>query len=356
MRRIFSHKLSAISHFNAILFPLHPHPFKFYQIARTSPINGMQIRQMSYRARFRAMLIRDRAKWTVDDALALLSWIFVSHTLFFVVGTTSFVSLGLAVANSLQFQGLISIDNVFSRHAFLLFILSLIILEFVAGAVRNHVSRLICMEIDFKSAIVPRWQDGTILFKNICIRKDSTSNARFIEAKQNVIPSINDETVDPESVTTYFDLTVDRAELKLSFLRWVEGNGIVESASLFGVRGLVDRRHLDFSLVDSEYWKIRRIRPVNDLHLNSLHVIHPPLLVSPVFVDFSQLFTSLFVDSCLHDSHMDILLTLCILFWINFHGLLSAFVQLNARSKKLNDENVTVFACPFNSIHFRMLP
>lgn len=50
-------------------------------------------------------LMRPIRPWTVDDVLALFSWAFGGTTLFILIGTTTFTSLILALANSLQFQG-----------------------------------------------------------------------------------------------------------------------------------------------------------------------------------------------------------------------------------------------------------
>lgn len=41
-----------------------------------------------------------------DDAMALVSWIFVSQSVFILVGTTSFVSVLLVLSNTLSFQGI----------------------------------------------------------------------------------------------------------------------------------------------------------------------------------------------------------------------------------------------------------
>ena len=43
-------------------------------------------------------------KWKTDDILAVFSWIFVSHSLFLLLGTTTFVSTLLFLSNSLSFQ------------------------------------------------------------------------------------------------------------------------------------------------------------------------------------------------------------------------------------------------------------
>jgi distribution and morphology protein 31 len=43
--------------------------------------------------------------WTLNDIGAVFSWVFLGQTVWLLVGTTSFVSLILWTANSLQFQG-----------------------------------------------------------------------------------------------------------------------------------------------------------------------------------------------------------------------------------------------------------
>jgi hypothetical protein len=56
--------------------------------------------------RIKYPLMRQIRPWTLNDATALFSWLFLGHTVWLLVGTTSFVSLILWLANSLQFQGI----------------------------------------------------------------------------------------------------------------------------------------------------------------------------------------------------------------------------------------------------------
>ena len=49
-------------------------------------------------------------KWKFDDILALFSWIFVGNAFLILAGTTTFFSVVLWLANSLQFQGRESFD------------------------------------------------------------------------------------------------------------------------------------------------------------------------------------------------------------------------------------------------------
>lgn len=58
------------------------------------------------KVRIKWPLMRQMRPWTLNDATALFSWLFLGHTVWLLVGTTSFVSLILWFANSLQFQGI----------------------------------------------------------------------------------------------------------------------------------------------------------------------------------------------------------------------------------------------------------
>ncbi len=55
--------------------------------------------------RIKYPLMRQNRPWTLNDATALFSWLFLGHTVWLLVGTTSFVSIVLWISNSLQFQG-----------------------------------------------------------------------------------------------------------------------------------------------------------------------------------------------------------------------------------------------------------
>jgi distribution and morphology protein 31 len=57
------------------------------------------------KVRIKWPLMRQMRPWTLNDVTALFSWLFLGHTVWLLVGTTSFVSLILWFANSLQFQG-----------------------------------------------------------------------------------------------------------------------------------------------------------------------------------------------------------------------------------------------------------
>lgn len=63
------------------------------------------------KVRIKWPLMRQMRPWTLNDITALFSWLFLGHTVWLLVGTTSFVSLILWLANSLQFQGKLNNNN-----------------------------------------------------------------------------------------------------------------------------------------------------------------------------------------------------------------------------------------------------
>lgn len=58
-----------------------------------------------WKIRIKYPLMRQMRPWTLNDITALFSWLFLGQSIWLLVGTTSFVSLILWTANSLQFQG-----------------------------------------------------------------------------------------------------------------------------------------------------------------------------------------------------------------------------------------------------------
>jgi len=58
--------------------------------------------------RLKLLLMRQVRPWRMDDFIAMFSWAFLANVAFILLGTTTFFSLVLATANSLQFQGMIA--------------------------------------------------------------------------------------------------------------------------------------------------------------------------------------------------------------------------------------------------------
>src|SRR5262249_19254256 len=100
-----------------------------------------------FMVRIKYILMRQHRPWTSDDVLALLSWIFMSNAAFFFIGTTTFVSIILALANSLQFQ------------------------EFIARQISDYLMSETGVQFVFESAILPNWKDGKIRLRNVVVTR-----------------------------------------------------------------------------------------------------------------------------------------------------------------------------------------
>ncbi|KAL7330784.1 Mitochondrial distribution and morphology protein 31, mitochondrial precursor [Mucor circinelloides] len=199
--------------------------------------------------RIKYPLMRQIRPWTLNDATALFSWLFLGHTVWLLAGTTSFVSLILWLANSLQFQ------------------------EWIAYRIGKYLTSATGATVVFDSAILPNWKDGKIRFNNVRIYRMPRSehekferHAALLETGQeipadeiNTSSAGDDDDDDPLAGVEldedekdnevlkkwmWYDLVIDRVEVTLSLIRWMDGKGLVQSADVQGVRGVVDRRHV----------------------------------------------------------------------------------------------------------------
>ncbi|CEP19693.1 hypothetical protein [Parasitella parasitica] len=198
--------------------------------------------------RIKYPLMRQIRPWTLNDATALFSWLFLGHTVWLLAGTTSFVSLLLWLANSLQFQ------------------------EWIAYRIGKYLTSATGATVVFDSAILPNWRDGKIRFNNVRIYKMPRSehekferHAALLETGQEIPADevgsnsssddeddplagveLDDDEKDNEVLKKWmwYDLVIDRVEVTLSLIRWMDGKGLVQSADVQGVRGVVDRRHV----------------------------------------------------------------------------------------------------------------
>jgi distribution and morphology protein 31 len=114
-------------------------------------------------------------------------------------------------------------------------------------------------KIIFESAIVPKWKDSRISFKNVYVVRRPTvardtpqsgakptaigydiSNHPLVhgngeEEDEPHLPNLSEE----DTHYTQFDLTVDSIDVTLSLWRWLDGKGLVKDAVVKGVRGIL---------------------------------------------------------------------------------------------------------------------
>ncbi|KAF8477540.1 mitochondrial distribution and morphology protein-domain-containing protein [Kalaharituber pfeilii] len=190
-----------------------------------------------FRIRAKWALIRQMRPYNLEEILALLQWLVVGHIIWIVLGTTTFFSIVILLANTVYAQ------------------------ENLASLVGNYLTGETGVRVVFESAIVPRWKDGRISFKNVFasrrpgnlrdkskrnVQKGSSATAAAVAAAaQNAEkgkPPGEDE--DEDTNYTQFDVTIDEIAVTLSFARWMNGKGLLKDVEVKGVRGVVDRTHV----------------------------------------------------------------------------------------------------------------
>ncbi|MCJ1323752.1 Mitochondrial distribution and morphology protein 31, mitochondrial precursor [Thelotrema lepadinum] len=185
------------------------------------------------KVRFKWFSIRSVRPFNADEIGALISWIFLGHILWIIIGTTTFVSLAIFAVNTVFAQ------------------------ETLGRWVGNYLTHSSGVTVVFESAIVPRWKDGVITFKNVFVsRRPGQGNAKVSKGSPETAAAAaaatvasgqaaeNDEAEGEDSNYTQFDLTLDTVNVTLSFTKWFNSKGILHDVEIKGVRGVVDRTHI----------------------------------------------------------------------------------------------------------------
>lgn len=126
------------------------------------------------------------------------------------------------------------------------------------------------MTVVFESAIVPKWKNGVITFRNVfvsrrpgqsksSVMKGSSSSAAAIAAARHThdpISGVADADTDAEDGEEYvvddgnytqFDVTINNVDVTLSFYKWWNGKGMLKDVEVRGVRGVIDRTQVKWS-------------------------------------------------------------------------------------------------------------
>ena len=167
--------------------------------------------------------------------------------------STTFFSVVFATANSLSLQGQdtpVLPAPLFSRAY---------PIEYIARALSDYLTAETGITIIFESAIVPKWRDSRISFKNVFItRRPDNFRNRALNSTGHPVAAGYDLSNHPSYHNTgeeeddsqedyssedqnysMFDLSVDSIDVTLSFVRWWAGKGLVEDAVIKGVRGVL---------------------------------------------------------------------------------------------------------------------
>lgn len=116
------------------------------------------------------------------------------------------------------------------------------------------------MKVVFESAIVPKWGDGVITFKNVFVSRRPgqgngqvskgsplTAAAAAAAVKGRVADPRSSPTPEPlmtdveDTNYTQFDLSLDTVNVTLSFTKWFNSKGLLRDVEIKGVRGVIDR-------------------------------------------------------------------------------------------------------------------
>lgn len=132
------------------------------------------------------------------------------------------------------------------------------------------------MTVIFESAIVPKWKNGVITFRNVfvsrrpgqiksSVMKGSSSSAAAIAAARHThdpidgVPGEAESGVDADAEAdaaeeyiddgnyTQFDVTINSVDVTLSFYKWWNGKGMLKDVEVRGVRGVIDRTFVNWS-------------------------------------------------------------------------------------------------------------
>lgn len=183
---------------------------------------------------FKWLTIRSTRPFNADEIYALFSWIIAAHVLWIVLGTTTFFMLTIFLINT-----------AFSQ-------------ETVGKWIGNYLTKSSGIKVVFETAVVPKWRDGVISFRNVFVSRrpgqgtgkvskgSQTEMAAAAAARAQHGKDSQDGTpakAEPEEDTNYtqFDISIDTVNITLSFSKWFNGKGLLEDVEIKGIRGVVDR-------------------------------------------------------------------------------------------------------------------
>lgn len=229
--------------------------------------------------------------FNADEIGAFFSWFLLGHVLWIILGTTTFFSLAIFAVNTVFAQ------------------------ETLARWVGNYLTKSSGVKVVFESAIVPKWGDGVITFKNVFISrrpgqgagkvsKGSPSTEAAAAAAAATAEKLKDsgETVsispkgdEEEEDTNYtqFDLSLGTVNVTLSFTKWFNSKGLLRDVEIKGVRGVIDRTsvHYTGNYVDPRTY--RHEHNPGDFEINSfklenlLVTVHQPHDFRPFSISIS---------------------------------------------------------------------
>ncbi|MCJ1351556.1 MAG: Mitochondrial distribution and morphology protein 31, mitochondrial precursor [Icmadophila ericetorum] len=193
------------------------------------------------KVRFKWFSIRSARPFNADEIGAFFSWILLGHVLWIILGTTTFFSLAIFAVNTVFAQ------------------------ETLARWIGNYLTKSSGIKVVFESAIVPKWGDGVITFKNVFVSRRpgqgsgkvskgspetaaaaaaATAAADLSRGGNSNFQSASDE---EDANYTQFDVSLETVNVTLSFTKWFNSKGLLQNVEIKGVRGVIDRRSVHYS-------------------------------------------------------------------------------------------------------------
>lgn len=138
--------------------------------------------------------------------------------------------------------------------------------ETLARWIGNYLTKSSGVKVVFESAIVPKWGDGVITFKNVFVSRrpgqgkgkvskgSSTTAAAAAAAADRAKETGGDremrasaEDQEEDANYTQFDLSIETVNVTLSFTKWFNSKGLLRDVEVKGVRGIIDRTSVHYS-------------------------------------------------------------------------------------------------------------
>lgn len=188
-------------------------------------------KQRLFYANYSQRTTRRTRRISPDNVSAVVSWLLMSHALWITLSTTTFVS------------GVVYLLSSTDRGQ-----------QWLTKRLSNYLTKStgVTVLFDHNTHWSHNWGRGTIQCHNLYMsRRPCPLDSRITTHSiwQRVKWAINDNVLVQmdhfqDGDYTQFDLTVESCELSLSFNKWLNGRGILESVAIQGVRGVIDRTHL----------------------------------------------------------------------------------------------------------------
>ncbi|KAK1241624.1 hypothetical protein MKX08_001598 [Trichoderma sp. CBMAI-0020] len=212
-----------------------------------------------FKVRFKWISIRSMRPWNIDEWGAFVSWFMLGHIVWILVGTTTFFSILI-----------FSINTVFAQ-------------ETLAQWIGDYLTQSAGVTVVFESAIVPKWRNGVIAFRNVfvsrrpgqiesSVSKGSSDAAAVAAAAAGRQIQHDDSNVVDDGNYTQFDVTIANVNVTLSFLNWWNGKGLLKDVEVNGVRGVIDRTSVRWPEVQIDPFSYRHKHQPGDFEIESFRL------------------------------------------------------------------------------------